>query len=478
MSMPFVKVPTKLLGRILDAEGHASASAAHLLAVKCSKGAGFVLNERQVAKAVEHGGYQIGRDRFRSGIALLKKSGVLERKQTGRKSWAMEQLAESSRNGFVALPEHLLRRKSSVVAFVLAVNLAPGPQRPADVARRLGLTSRMTVRALVKEAVETGEIAHETGPRGTIWVARKGHKFDLAKNPSTHSKKEDLTEDVRSTQKTATTYSTRSGERDGGDVVKSEKAGLCNTGPEWVHLRHWQLADYFVSDYGGLHFCGTIDENVMSMGNWREWLERFSLRPVPGHLYSPDAWRQAIEIGHELMACSYGQVTVYEAMIGFAAAVCQEVAKGKVIRSFGFIAQKLASKARETDVAWAYDTPRTQHVSQRTFEDAHGLARDAVRAFSESQFPARQCKLLATYEIETLAERIGQYDYSTVQAGLTRAIRGTRRPDQGYSVSGWGWFDHEIAIEAQIRACAYHQPSGYPAYKPRSNPRRKSRSKA
>jgi hypothetical protein len=201
---PFVKVPTKFLGAILDAAGHISAAAAHLLAIKCSKGSGYVLNEQQVAKPFDEGGYEIGWRRFSAGIGLLKKVGVLKRSQTGRKSWAKEQIAESG-GGFVPFPEHLLQRKSLLVAFLLTVNLSPRPLRPAAVARRVGLTSPMTIRALVKEAIAIGEIVHETGHRGAIWVARNGHKFDLAKigaakNGATHSKKEDLTEEVRNTK--------------------------------------------------------------------------------------------------------------------------------------------------------------------------------------------------------------------------------------------------------------------------------------
>jgi hypothetical protein len=46
-----------------------------------------------------------------------------------------------------------LRRRSSLVTFLLIVNLSPVPLRPGAVARRVGLTSRTTIRALVKEAV-------------------------------------------------------------------------------------------------------------------------------------------------------------------------------------------------------------------------------------------------------------------------------------------------------------------------------------
>jgi hypothetical protein len=306
----FVKVPSKLLGAILDSSGHASAAAAHLLAIKCSKGPGFVLNEKQVARPFEEGGYQIGQRRFRNGVRVLKRARVLQRIQCGKRSWAKEQLAESDGN-FVVFPEKLLRRRSSLVAFLLIANLSPKPLRPSDVARRVGMTSPTTIRSLVKEPVETGEIAHETGQRETVWVARKGYKFDLvkndlakndsAKNGGTHSKMEERTVDGSESQKEAppSSYRTSSCEDAGGKRV-FDKAGSCNSGPEWIILSDWKATKFFRDNE--LQFSGE-PKIVAAISGWKEWLELYA-KPgqVPAHLYSPGSYRQMLEIVHELSA--------------------------------------------------------------------------------------------------------------------------------------------------------------------------------
>src|SRR4029453_9015117 len=86
-----VRVPSNLLGKLLD-HGKTSAYAVHLLAIKCGKGAGFVLNETDFEKphnnqsaswrrnsryrgkpAPDKPGYDIGRRGFRAGIALMKR---------------------------------------------------------------------------------------------------------------------------------------------------------------------------------------------------------------------------------------------------------------------------------------------------------------------------------------------------------------------------------------------------------------------
>ena len=168
------RMPCNLLGKILD-QGRASAHAAHLLAIKCSKGPGFTLNETHVRK--EH---RIGERAFRAGIAVLKRSGVMERWQTG--AWfAEEELADPSRN-FVLFDQQLLKADTNVVAFALVANLSPDPMRPAEVAARFGVKSRMTIRKLVKASIADDFISTDSDEKGAILVARKGYKFSLAKN--------------------------------------------------------------------------------------------------------------------------------------------------------------------------------------------------------------------------------------------------------------------------------------------------------
>jgi hypothetical protein len=173
--MTFVRVPCNLLGMILD-HGRASAYAAHLLAIKASKGSSFVLNERHVAHE-----YGLSRRAFQIGMRLLKKTKVLERSQSSRRAYATEVLAASSYN-YVLIDEGLLKAKSTLVAYILAVNLSPDPLHPAKVAKRLGIKTSGTWRKLVHAAVERGDVARTVTGRGATLLARRGFNFDLVKN--------------------------------------------------------------------------------------------------------------------------------------------------------------------------------------------------------------------------------------------------------------------------------------------------------
>jgi hypothetical protein len=205
-SPTYTRVPNNLLGKLLD-RGKVSAYAVHLLAIKCGKGRGFALNEVDVDKpandqsaswrrskryrgkpAPKKRGYDIGRRGFRSGIALMKKTGVLERNQRGR-SFAQEKLVGAGDN-YVLFDERLLRvelanetvNRSMLVAFVLVVNLSKDPVAAAHAARRFGVTADATVRNLVREAVRLGAIAKADLDHGKVFVARRGYNIDEVKN--------------------------------------------------------------------------------------------------------------------------------------------------------------------------------------------------------------------------------------------------------------------------------------------------------
>jgi hypothetical protein len=126
----FVRVPCSYLGVLLD-HGRSSAYGIHLTAIRASKGPTFSLNEKHVAKE-----YRVGRRAFQAGIRLMKACQVLERTQTGRRTYAVERLAAASRN-YVLLDQRLLSASSSLVAFILTVNLSPKPIRHGLEWRRL-----------------------------------------------------------------------------------------------------------------------------------------------------------------------------------------------------------------------------------------------------------------------------------------------------------------------------------------------------
>jgi hypothetical protein len=111
-----VQLPNLLLGRLLD-QGKASAYAVHLLAIKMSKGLGFVLNNKHLEK-----NYGISDHGFRKlGLPLLTRTGVLEREQPGGREFATEKLAETAGGrGYVAIPDALLTQDSDLIALIMS----------------------------------------------------------------------------------------------------------------------------------------------------------------------------------------------------------------------------------------------------------------------------------------------------------------------------------------------------------------------
>jgi hypothetical protein len=65
-----------------------------------------------------------------------------------------------------------------------------------------------------------------------------------------------------------------------------------------------------------------------------------------------------------------------DALVGVATAVCQAVNSGKVIRFFGFIAQRFAIDTDHGHTAWVFDVPRSRHITKEQFEQAYKLATD------------------------------------------------------------------------------------------------------
>ncbi len=159
----FIKIPNELIGRLLD-HGKPTSTALHLLAIKLSR-MDWTLNEVHVNRV-----YGIGPRRFPSAIALMKRTGVLTRKRQGR-TFCTETLAAAG-DGFVMLPRDVLAQPSNVVAMILVVLLSPVPVRREDAARRLGITSPTTIRALTRKVIIPGAVRHFVGDAGAIYLAR------------------------------------------------------------------------------------------------------------------------------------------------------------------------------------------------------------------------------------------------------------------------------------------------------------------
>ena len=169
------KPPKALPGRPwhpLDSP-RAGAYAIHGLAIKLARfdfenGA---LNESYLRK--HHG---LGRRATRACLHKLQEAGLLERARAGAR-WAKEKIVADRGGGYVTFDQDWLRMSSEAFAFAIAVNLSPDPQPPARACRRLGMTSRMKVRDVLKEAAQAGAVAVHAGRRGRILVARVGYAF-------------------------------------------------------------------------------------------------------------------------------------------------------------------------------------------------------------------------------------------------------------------------------------------------------------
>ena len=397
-----------------------------------TKGPTFGLNETQVERSIEEGGYGIGRRGFRDGVALLRRVGVLRRTQKGRR-YARDQLVDGGAS-YVQIDEQLIRNPSKVVAFILAINLSPIPIRPADVAGRFGITSPEPIRRLTREAIALGAVAHQVCPRGEIKVARMGYNFDLAKNVPTekvsarnvtaHSNQKDdpQKQELQSTKfwRKESSHGTRSSERvrDEGFLKEDQTREIA---PKWRVLKHWTSSAYFL-ERGEEHGFAYLNQPVtadMSHAEWTRWLKYYG--GAPEHLSAPASHRQALEIAHELSACEECAVTPYWAMVGLAFASCKAHASGKQINSLALIAEPLMRDAERGDDTWVYDLPH--QIDDKRFSDASKLAQDAVAALESHDLPLNRRTLLSTYAVEQLDDMITRHTRSRVVAGINYATK-------------------------------------------------------
>jgi hypothetical protein len=487
----FTRVPNDLLARLLDVKPTTDRSkpkpkdspyAVHLLAIKMSKGDD--LNKTHTLNKKHAESYGISDRGFRAGVRLMRAT-ILTRRQPGRRRLATEELAPYNKERFTCLPNRFLEGPSDVLAFVAAVNLAPGHARPEDVAKRIGHTSPKTVRKLVAAAGDA--IAVGIGARKAIYVARKGYVFplisdlgkndtaknDTAKNDSAHLRRKEDRAEGRKAEKKAShlPHATRSEERGGlAEDFLQDKFRSNPPSPEWQSLANWRAAKFFTERRP--HFTGE-PMVVMTLEEWAQWLAYFG--GAPGHLSTPAAYEQALAIAHELSATPCGDdepPPPGQAMAALAFAICREHAKGKPIRSLAFIAEHLVRQMERGDCSWAYDWQSRRVVDQKFFGRLYELARDAVDALERASFPIHRRALLSTMQIEELIGLSNKYGPQAVGVFLRSASAATRRPLQGNTVFGWRFFEPEIEREAS----RYDGPDGVGMMRPapRHRPRRRA----
>lgn len=433
----FVRVPNHWLGQLLD-QGKASIYALHLYALKLSKGPGFTLNETHVRRHCA-----IGERAFRSGLGLMRASGLLTRQQVGRRSYATEAFAadRESHRHYVRLEAALLSESPQVVAFILAARLSPRWQSPAEVAKRIGITSTVTTRNIVRRVKEIGALRVEMTGRGGIVVARADVDCDpvknvatknvVAKNVATHStKEEDSQNEGRFT-----------GRRKKHTIGTSACADVPHEvqAPVWASLADWKQSGavqmHGVEDYGSPTERADIDF-------WRCWID--AMGRVPGNLREPFALRQASEIAHVLVCMDKeagGHLDFFSALIGVARRICEAAAAGRKIRSLGFVAAGLIRCVLNGDLDWAYarESPTLGENlgGWRAFAERHAATLEARGARIDRE------RLLSTGQIEHLAELLQAYgDVAVVHEFNSREF-------PGKIVLGWAAFEPE-----QSRAAA------------------------
>jgi len=408
-------IPAKALGKVLD-HGKVSAYAVHLLAIKCAHGPGFVLSERGARKH-----YGIKRDNFYAGLRLLKSTGVLERSQPNKRGYAKERLDPP--DGFrILFPETLLSESSKVIAFCLTANLATGPRRPADIAARIGIISKTTIRKLANIAIEHGCAWNDPGQGQTILLARRGYVFDPAKKSQTkksqtHSRKRDSHSGMKGSSPNVTRPSARA---DQGEGRKKGEPIILADWSATPHLREKQFSRIREQD---------IPATSEYLDFWRALLA-YHGGDVPDHLKTPHACRQALEIA-KLFQVVFRAPFFDGILTALAYWICDALAKGRTIRSLGFIVERLSRQVGEGDFSGLLNLPSRMDGDE--FDEAFAFAEQAITAFQQAGFNVETDLLLSTFELEGLAATIREHGHDRVANMVNEAVKWQAGSDR----TGW-----------------------------------------
>ncbi len=435
---PFTRIPASLVGRVLD-NGKPGMYAVHLLAIKCSKGKGYALNETAARKL-----FGIGERTFRTGLALLKKTGVLVRHQPNRRAFAVECLAIVPANVFhVTIPDHTLTADSAVVAFGLAVAISPTARRPAEVARRIGITSTVATRKALRAAEALGLVIVYRDQSDAIRVSRpeemhpnytaiEGDVKNVgainvgAINVGAHSTgKEDHSTKGERTQNPENTYI----------PANAEPCDLLSLS-DW--RKHQGILD--ISQHGDpLGYFSPPDGEAIAGREFAGLVTYFG-GECPRHLTTAFAVEQITVLATACMslASDQGEMLMFaDAIRGIAHRTAEALKQGKVIRSLAFIALPILKASHSGNTDWANEFPSPLlgghqaayfDWARRMFEVLQG------RGVSVN------AELLTTRRIEALQDLLRNFSQDTV----TEAARTATVPE-GRSICGW------LHLETQCR---------------------------
>lgn len=445
-----VRIPSSALGKVLDC-GVASAHAIKLLAIKASKGPGFVLNEHACRKY-----YATSRWSFQAGVRLAIQRGALVRMRQGRR-FATERPLNEGQGGFILIPEHLIKRRPTLIGFVSAILLSPAPVRPARAAARIGVVSAATIRRLTIEALRTGVIEKVEGENGAIFVGRKGCKFDVVKNRpvknlpvknrAVHREMEEphsKMEDTSPFNERVLSYATAFG---AGNALKgsfeSRKLESLSDSPDWIALKDWRASKGLAAEEFNASTAPNFSD-YPSAEQWKEWLCHFSSN-VPGHLLRPGAYMQAVEIAHEMKAHwasrEFSRADAFHALAVWVAQACEA---GRTIRSLGFVAERLLRQLDEEDTSGVHDRPAWYGGDEMArAADLAGQMLDKI-ALEAPQIGVCRVRLLSVGGLEGLATMIREHGTNRIFDGLLRAIANNRQPTNGGQWWDWTWLDSDI----------------------------------
>jgi hypothetical protein len=222
-----------------------------------------------------------------------------------------------------------------------------------------------------------------------------------------------------------------------------------------VVLKHWRTGAKWQAEFGDA-YRGEPKMEEWPLDWWRGRLDRYG--GAPEHLATSEAFRQAVELGHELQARLGGSVTVARVVNALAYWLAKAHEAGTTIQSLGVVALDLARRANSKDDAWVYDLPDGLPESERS--QTEKLANAAVAALDKAGILINRRDLLSNVEMETLACLIRRYDYDEVVAGMNREIA-ARAPNlrEGYSIAGWTWFDTAIKAARNERQERSRKPT-------------------
>lgn len=341
---PVIKISSEHIGKVLD-HGKSSQVAIKLLAIRSHHSDDdFALNVTHCA--TRHG---VGRDAFQRAVKLMADVGIIARKQVG-KQFAQEVLNSPSSPSFATIRVSTLDLPTAVVAFIVAARLSPKAARPADVAKRIGITSRTTIGRIVREAAATGEIACYGVGNRQILVGRPGLDNQLSKNQlsknqlskfqGTQSNKEGRQVDER---------------KNTGDVIREVQYAPKGGDVRLLELSDWTGSDYF-SSVSPMLLALTPKAGALSLAEWRRQMKWACEGHAPAHLLTRIAHRQALEItayiatlrgwtrieGEHAVSCAGWEFQVREVMLALASEIARAVAKGKTIKSLAFVAERMA----------------------------------------------------------------------------------------------------------------------------------------